>query len=407
VKAVPNFRYRALTQAGEMVSGSISAATSAEVVRQVEYLGLLPVEAVVDAGRATTSRLNFAFFNKPRSEDITIFTRDLALLLKAGARLDAALDLLATDMDIGRLRPTVGKIRSSILGGESFAEAISRHPTVFPAIYVALVRVGEASGTLDHLLESLALERERAEAVRRKLAEAMRYPAFILAASSCVLAFFLLFVLPQFASVLRGFQAKLDPIVVFFLGLSDLVRSHGDAIALGTAIALAAVWLLARRPDVQRSTWNLMAKTPVLKSLLLFHTTGLFCRNLGLLLGSGTTVSAALRILVEMLDRRGAPQAWIKVADRVRHGSKLSDALADAETLPTAAVRMLRLGEETGQLAAISSRIAEFYEAKLQRSLDRIVGIAGPAAIICISIVVGGLIVSVMTSLLSVSQIVG
>ncbi len=153
MKAVPNFRYRALTQAGEIVSGSISATTSAEVVRQVEYLGLLPVEAVIDAGRATTSRLNFAFFNKPRSEDITIFTRDLALLLKAGARLDAALDLLATDMDIGRLRPTVGKIRSSILGGESFAEAISQHPTVFPAIYVALVRVGEASGTLDHLLE--------------------------------------------------------------------------------------------------------------------------------------------------------------------------------------------------------------------------------------------------------------
>lgn len=407
MKAVANFRYRALTQAGEIVSGSISATSSAEVVRQVEYLGLLPVEAVIDAGRATTSRLNFAFFNKPRSEDITIFTRDLALLLKAGARLDAALDLLATDMDIGRLRPTVGKIRSSILGGESFAEAISQHPTVFPAIYVALVRVGEASGTLDHLLESLALERERSEAVRRKLAEAMRYPAFILAASSCVLAFFLLFVLPQFASVLRGFQAKLDPIVVFFLGLSDLVRSHGDAIAVGSAIALTAVWLLARRPDVQRATWNLMAKTPVLKSLLLFHTTGLFCRNLGLLLGSGTTVSAALRILVEMLDRRGRPQAWIKVADRVRHGSKLSDALADAETLPAAAVRMLRLGEETGQLATISSRIAEFYEAKLQRSMDRIVGIAGPAAIICISIVVGGLIVSVMTSLLSVSQIVG
>jgi general secretion pathway protein F len=118
-------------------------------------------------------------------------------------------------------------------------------------------------------------------------------------------------------------------------------------------------------------------------------------------------VSAALRILVEMLDRRGRPQAWITVADRVRHGSKLSDALADAETLPAAAVRMLRLGEETGQLATISSRIAEFYEAKLQRSMDRIVGIAGPAAIICISIVVGGLIVSVMTSLLSVSQIVG
>ena len=407
MNAVPNFRYRALTQAGEIVSGSISAATSAEVVRQVEYLGLLPVEAVIDAGRATRARLDFAFFNKPRSEDITIFTRDLALLLKAGARLDAALDLLATDMDIARLRPIVAKIRSGILGGESFAETISQHPTVFPAIYVALVRVGEASGTLDHLLEALALEREKAEAVRRKLMEAMRYPAFVLFASGCVLTFFLLFVLPQFASVLRGFQAKLDPLVAFFLGLSDLVRSHGDVIGLGLMVALSSAWLLARRPNVQRGAWDLIGKTPVLKSLLLFHTTGLFCRNLGLLLGSGTTVSAALRILVEMLDRRGRPQAWLKVAERVRHGSKLSDALADAGTLPPAAVRMLRLGEETGQLPAISSRTAEFYEAKLQRSLDRIVGIAGPAAIIGISIVVGGLIVSVMTSLLSVSQIVG
>jgi general secretion pathway protein F len=139
----------------------------------------------------------------------------------------------------------------------------------------------------------------------------------------------------------------------------------------------------------------------------MFHTAGLFCRNLGLLLSSGMTLSAALRILVDMMDRRGDPETWVKVADRVRHGGKLSDALADAEALPAMAVRMLRLGEETGQLATLSSRIAEFYEAKLQRSLDRIVGIAGPAAIIGISVVIGGLIVSVMTSLLSVSQIVG
>ena len=119
------------------------------------------------------------------------------------------------------------------------------------------------------------------------------------------------------------------------------------------------------------------------------------------------TMSAALRILVDMMDRPGQPTVWTQVADRVRHGGKLSDALADTEALPAMAVRMLKLGEETGQLAMLSGRIAEFYQAKLQRSLDRVVGIAGPAAIITISIVVGGLIVSVMTSLLSVNQIVG
>jgi len=372
----------------------------------VEYLGLVPIEAVNDGGQAVASRLNFVFLNRPSPEDVTIFTRDLALLLKAGARLDSALELLANDMDVGRLRPIIGKIRLSILGGESLAEAISHHPTVFPEVYVSLVRVGEASGTLDHILEVLAAERERGEAVRRKLAEATRYPAFILFAAGCVLTFFLLFVLPKFASVLRGFQAKLDPIVGFCLGLSDLVRSHGDAIAVFAAIILAAGWLLAGRADVQRAAWNTMARLPLLKSLLIFHTTGLFCRNLALLLSSGMTLSAALRILVDLLDRRGQPEAWTRVADRVRHGGKLSDALADAKALPAMAVRMLRIGEETGQLAMLSSRIAEFYEAKLQRSLDRIIGIAGPAAIIGISVVVGGLIVSVMTSLLSVSQIV-
>jgi general secretion pathway protein F len=408
VTAVPSFRYRALTQAGDMVSGSVSAATADEAVRQVEYLGLLPVETVIDAGRATASQLRLAFFGKPRPEDVTLFTRDLALLLKAGARLDAALELLATDMDIGRLRPAVGKVRASILAGESLAEAVSHHPEVFPAIYVALIRVGEATGTLDHVLESLAGERRRTEALRRKLTEAMRYPVFVLFAATCVLTFFLLFVLPQFGTVLRGFQAKLDPIVVFFLDLSDLVRSHGDMFAASFAVVLTAGWLLGRRADVQRAIWNGLARLPLLKSLLMFHTTGLFCRNLGLLLSSGMTVPAGLRILVDMFNRRGPSAAWITiVADRVRHGGKLSDALADTEALPPMAVRMLRLGEETGQLAALSSRIADFYEEKLQRSLDRIVGIAGPAAIIGISVVVGGLIVSVMTSLLSVSQVVG
>jgi len=404
---VPNFRYRAITQAGELVSGSISAPTAAEVGRRIEYLGLVPIDTVAEERRGAGSGFNLAFLSQPRAEDITVFTRDLALLLKAGARLDAALDLLATDIDIGRLRPIVAKIRSSVLGGESLADAVSHHPSIFPAMYVALVRVGEASGTLDNILEVLANERARAEALRRRLGEAVRYPAFVLFAAGCVLFFFLLFVLPQFAGVLREFGAKLDPIVEVFLGLSDLLRSQGDIIAVLLASLLALIWLAARRPAVRQAMVRAFTRLPLVRSVVTFHTTALFCRNLGVLLGSGMTLSSALRILVDMMGGTGHSAAWSHVLGRVRQGSKLSDALGEANTLPPMAVRMLKLGEETGQLPTLAGRIAEFYEAKLQRSLDRIVGIAGPAAIITISIVVGGLIVSVMTSLLSVSQIVG
>src|SRR4029077_6630124 len=133
----------------------------------------------------------------------------------------------------------------------------------------------------------------------------------------------------------------------------------------------------------------------------------LFCRNLAVLLGAGVPLTAALRILADMMASTGRAAVWTSIVDKVRQGGKLSEALADKATLPAMATRMLRLGEETGQLPTLAGRVAEFYEAKLQRSLDRFVGIAGPAAIILISTVVGGLIVSVMTALLSVTQLVG
>ena len=167
-------------------------------------------------------------------------------------------------------------------------------------------------------------------------------------------------------------------------------------------------WLLSARASKSGAPCGIiLARLPIVKPLMMFHTSGVFCRNLGVLLTSGMTLSAALRILVEMMAGNGRQEVWAHAADRVRHGGKLSDALAEADVLPNTAIRMLRLGEETGQLATLSTRIAEFYETKLQRSLDRIVGMVGPAAIVAISVVVGGLIVSVMTSLLSVTQIVG
>src|SRR5262249_12574378 len=149
------------------------------------------------------------------------------------------------------------------------------------------------------------------------------------------------------------------------------------------------------------------SRLPFIRTIFNFYRSGLFCRNLGILLSSGVNLTATLRILIDIMSATGGNAIWIATADRVRHGGKLSEALAATSILPPMAVRMLRLGEETGQLAPLAGRVADFYEAKLQRSLDRVVGIAGPAAIILISVVVGGLIVSVMTALLSVSQTVG
>jgi general secretion pathway protein F len=191
------------------------------------------------------------------------------------------------------------------------------------------------------------------------------------------------------------------------LDLSDFVTTHVSSVALALIAVIATIWLALRRPRVRAAILRGVSKLPLAHSIMMFHRTALFCRNLSILLGSGVNLTPTLRILADMMVSTGHGATWERAVDRVRHGAKFSDALADTATLPAMAVRMLRLGDETGQLPMVAARVAEFFEIKLQRSLDRLVGIAGPAAIIVISFVVGGLIVSVMTALLSVSQVIG
>src|SRR5712672_4059959 len=404
---MPNFRYRALTQSGELVSGLISAPTSAEVARRIDYLRLVPIDTIVEENAGRASRFNFKFGQRARSEDVTVFTRDLGLLLNAGARLDDALELLASDTDIGRLHPVVGQIRAGILAGESFAEAVGKHPALFPPIYIALVQVGETSGKLNHILELIATERARAEALRRKLTDALQYPAFVLLAAVCVLTFFILFVLPQFSSVLRDFGAKGDSAITTFLNFSDFLRGNATELTIAAVAFIVGMWILLRRKGVRTAIISEISRLPGVSTIFNFYRAALFCRNLGILLSSDVTLTATLRILVDIMAVTGRVAPWMATADRVRHGGKLSDALAATAILPPMAIRMLRIGEETGQMALLAGRVADFYDAKLQRSLDRVVGVVGPLAIISISIVVGGLIVSVMTALLSITQVVG
>ena len=403
---MPNFRYRALTQTGEIVHGRLSAPSATEVAARIDYLHLLPIETVEEKRPASASS-GFGVFGQPGRGEVTTFTRDLALLLKAGARLDDALELLSGDADVGRLRPVVARLRAALLAGESLAEALAAHPRLFPPMYLALVRVGEVSGTLEQVLELLGAERERAEQMRRKLTDAMQYPLFVLIAAFGVMLFFIVFVLPQFSAVLQDFGSKSDSALSFFIRLSEFLRANSTSLLLAGAALLAALWLMLRRPGVRAAIISVAASSPGLAAIFRFYRTSLFCRNLGVLLASGVSLTPTLRILVDIMAVTGKVETWTLAADRVRHGGKLSDALSASNTLPPMAVRMLRLGEETGQLPVLAGRVAEFYEAKLQRSLDRIVGIIGPLAIITISTVVGGLIVSVMTALLSVTQLVG
>jgi general secretion pathway protein F len=400
-----DFRYRALTPKGELVTGVIQANTSAEVALRIDYLQLVLVDAICEVRRSRIAKFDFKWGKRVSGSDITVFTLDLALLLEAGARLDDALELLSLDADVGSLQPIISAIRADVIAGEAFSEALARHSSLFPPIYIALVRVGETSGQLQGMLRALARERTRSESLRRMLMDAIRYPAFLLCASLGVLLFFISFVLPQFAALLRDFNARIDPIAQVFIGASEILMAHRDSLALGAAFVLLSGFLALQNSDWRLAVVSKIARLPGIRTIYSFYYTALFCRNLEVLLTAGAPLTKALRILAEIMSAAGGGSSWATAIDKVRQGGKLSDTIANA--LPTMAVRLLRLGEETGQLSSLAGRVAEFYEVKLERSIDRVVAFVGPAAIVAISVIIGGLIISVMTSLLSVSQLVG
>ena len=288
-------------------------------------------------------------------------------MLKAGARLERALELLSNDSDIGRLRSTVQAVRSSILAGETFADALSHHPNQFTPMYIALVRVGELSGTLEKILQVLASDRKRAEKLRRKVADALRYPAFLLAAALCVLTFFLMFVLPQFGAVLHDFGAKIDPVAGTFLQLSEVMIAQKGVIATTIAILLAVGLFLIRQAKVRAAVIARLVRLPVVRTIVRLHLTAKFCRNLEVLLSAGVPLTTSLRILADMMATWGDGAGWTRIVERVRQGGKLSESLEESGSLPAMAVRILRLGEETGQLPVLAGRVAKFYEIKTQK----------------------------------------
>jgi general secretion pathway protein F len=207
--------------------------------------------------------------------------------------------------------------------------------------------------------------------------------------------------------VLHDFGTKLDPVAAAFLQLSEFMNAHPDGIGVATMLVLTSALLLARQATFRKAVILRLARLPFIRTIVELHQVAIFSRNLEVLLGAGVSLTTALRIIANMMSTWGDNAVWTRVGEKVRQGGKLSEALEQTGCLPAMAVRILRLGEETGQLPVLAGRVAEFYESKLQRSLDRTVGFVGPLAIIVISTIVGGLIVSVMTALLSVTQSVG
>jgi len=400
---MPHFRYRAVTPAGEFVVGEVEAPSREEVIRRIEYLGHMTIEAEL-ATTGGLSRGSARSGKTPRVRELTIFLRQLALLIGAGLTLEVALQTLGEDASKA-VAWFAGAIRASIAAGDSFADALERHPAIIEPAHVAMVRAGEASGKLDAVLRAIVEDRTRRQVLAERISAAIRYPLFLIASALVVLMFFLIYVVPQFEPVFKDLGGRLNAGAAFVVAASTWLHTNPDLV-LGTCVALIlAIWLVVNQPWAKSMAVAAFSAVPGIAGLAGDRRAARIIGTLGLLIENGVALPTALKILRNIVVEPRYAAATERVYEQVRNGRRFADALAETQLLPPLAVRMLRIGDEMGDLALIARHAAEFYEHKFGVGLDRLMGAIGPVAIIVVSIVVGGLIVSIMTGLLSITEL--
>jgi general secretion pathway protein F len=399
---MPQYRYRALAQGGEIVVGEVEAPSCDEVLRRIEYLGHLPIDTEV-VTPSVLSRGSGIGRKLPRARDVTIFLRQLALLIGAGLPLEAALQTLGTDTSKG-LSAFAGAIRASISAGDSFAEALERQSAIIEPAYIAMVRAGEASGRLEPVLRAIVEDRTRRELLADRINSAVRYPLFLVGSAIAVLTFFLIYVVPQFEPVFKDLGGKLNAGAAFVLATSTWLRTNLDLVLGASALIVLGALLVASKREWKAKVVAALGSLPGIAGTVSDRRTARVVSTLGLLVENGVGLPATLKILRDVVSGPRYVAAVDRVFEQVRNGRRFGDALAETDLLPPLAVRMLKVGDETGDLPSIARHAAQFYEHRLGIGLDRLMGAIGPVTIILVSIVIGALIISIMSALLSITE---
>jgi general secretion pathway protein F len=397
------FRYRAVTASGELVTGEVDAPSRQEVIRRIEYLGHLAIE-VEAATAGVLVRKNPFRGRTPDRRDVTIFLRQLAVLVGAGLTLETALQALGEDTSKA-LAWFCGALRSSISAGESFADALRRHTTLVEPAHVAMVRAGEASGKLDAVLRAIVEDRTRRELLAERVGAAVRYPLFLVGSAAVILLFFLIYVVPQFEPVFKDLGGRLNAGAAFVISASTWLHTNLDVFFATCIVLVLAIWLVLSRQATRKAIAGALASMPGISGLIGDRRAARIIGTLGLLVENGVALPTALKIVRDIITEPQYAAAAERVHEQVRSGRRFSDALAETNLLPALAVRMLRIGDEMGDLGSIARHATQYYEHKFGIGLDRVMGAIGPITIILVSTVIGALIVSIMTALLSITEL--
>jgi len=401
-----HFRYSAVTRTGDKLAGEMQAASREQVLEQLHRLGHLPVDVSErGAGAAPAALAKLSVWSRPAGSQVTLFTYELAMLLKAGLPLDRSLDLLAKDSGSAKMARLMRRIHDQISGGKSLQEALEAQTGVFPPVYTSMVRVAETSGTLDTVLARIAAARRRAEKLRSKALSAVLYPALLIVMALGAVIIMLAFVVPRFKEMIVGATAEVPDSARFVIAASDWLIANGQLLALAAGAAILSAALLWMRGTGRGLIEAALLRTPLVGHVIRLNLAIGFCRTLGILLENGVELPTAIKLIRDVVGNRTAA-GWLDQSyDSLRKGRGFIEPLDRSGLFPPVMINMLRVGEETGSLTASALHMAEMFEDKLETAVQRTFTIIEPVIILLVSIFIAGVIISILSAVISINDL--
>ncbi len=395
------FQYTAKDYNGRTVIGVVEAAAEADAAATLQNKSMVVVSL-----KEVRARQLRASGQKVKLEDLVVFSRQLATMIDAGIPLVQALGILSEQVENKALKTVVLSVRQDIEAGMSFCDALSKHPAVFSELFINMSRAGEASGMLDEVLDRLASYLEKSASLQRKISSSLVYPAVVISMAALITAVLLLKVVPTFKGIFDMLGGKLPLPTQMLILVSDIFRKY---FLYGILIAGAIVFIFRKWVSTPKGRYRFdgfQLNVPVLGELFRKVAVAKFSRTFSTLIKSGVAVLNALEIVGKTAGNKVIEEAVANCRTAVRDGESISQPLIRSRVFPPIVCRMIGVGEQTGQLEKMLSKIADFYDDQVDAAVSGLTSLIEPLVIAFLGIVIGGIVIALFLPIFKITELI-
>jgi type IV pilus assembly protein PilC len=401
-----SYAYKVRDREGKMAAGSMEAESEEAVVSRLRQLGYAPISIEAEKGAGLKAEVKLPGAGRVKLKDLAVFSRQFATMINSGLSLLRALTILGEQTSNRRLGEVIIQVRAEVEKGTSLSAAMARHPKVFNRLYVSMVRAGEIGGFLDQVLVKVAETFEKEVELRGKIRSAMTYPVVVFTMVIGIVAAMLIFIVPTFESLYESLGGTLPLPTRMLMNASNILRRFFPLVVLGMIVLtfLFRRWKASQKGRYQWDKFKLKVKVfgP------LFHKTALsrFSRTLATLIRSGVPILQALEIVGETVNNQVISRAVRDVQDSVREGESLATPLSKHAAFPAMVVQMMAVGEETGALDTMLSKVADFYDQEVEAAVASLTSMIEPILIAVMGAAVGGMVIALYMPLFNIINLV-